>query len=182
MVKKIKLFLGVLLAVLSLGLVGSLTKVEVSASGVGVPPTVSNGSIEGKQNQNVNFTIQSFENNYSCVYNNELFKIQIVSLPRNGSLRLGNQNITANQEILRKELNNMKFVPNNNFTGTVNFQWKGHNRRTYSDNTATMRIEIQANQTNQAPIFKNLKNRSIRACSNLSFKVTANDADGDKLT
>jgi hypothetical protein len=50
----------------------------------------------------------------------------------------------ANQEIINANLNQVSFVPNQNYVGTTAFQWNGSDGSLYALNPANVSINIEA--------------------------------------
>jgi Ca2+-binding RTX toxin-like protein len=75
----------------------------------------------GNEDTAIAFTSADFTNAFSDADGNTLTKIQIASLPTNGTLKLNGVNVSPNQEIAITELNTLSFTPNPNFNGNLSF-------------------------------------------------------------
>ncbi len=79
--------------------------------------------------------------------------VKIISLPANGSLWLdsnGNntkdsgESISANQEIGSSDLGNLRFTPNNGFSGSTSFSWNGSDGLSYGSSAVTTTLTVTA--------------------------------------
>lgn len=149
-------------------------------------PTVGNIAKTGFQYDPTVFEANDFKNQYfvnNNVANGEkLEKIQIKSLPSAtmGKLQLNGTDVVLNQEILKANLGQLKFVPvAAGFTGVVTFDWNGYNGTRYAETDATVTITANA-----APVVDNIS-KSANKGSEIPF--TLNDfeqvtVDSDALT
>ena len=142
------------------------------------PPTISNINKSGKEN--ITFASFDFTSAFSDVDGDSLNKIQITSLPTNGVLKLGEANVSINQEINTSEIDTLIFIPEDNFQGSVSFSWKGFDGREYSESTATVTLTI--NPVNDLPVA-NDDTYSVDEDNTLTVDaatgVLANDSDDD---
>ena len=143
------------------------------------------GDIEkfGKQNQTIsltyttptNTTDSDFNSKFSDPNNLALDKIQILSLPNNGTLKLNSTDISVNQEINAVDLNNISFVPNTNWTGTTSFNWNGSNGTNYGQRqNGTVTINI-----NGIPTISSINTQNV--CTS-EFTSSIGFTIGDDLT
>ncbi|MFN6010713.1 MAG: Calx-beta domain-containing protein, partial [Microcystis sp.] len=148
------------------------------------PPTVSNISKMGNEDNTLTFTLADFTSAFSDSDNNSLTKIQITSLPNNGVLKVSNTAIALNQEINATDLNNLVFTPNSNFNGNISFSWNGYDGTVYAANPATVNLTI--NSVNDAPTVENaIADQTATEDTPFSFQIPDNtfaDIDtGDTL-
>src|SRR5690606_16748466 len=93
---------------------------------------------------NVLFTQSDFTAAFADVDGDSLAKIRIESLPAHGSLKLGNSNVTANQQINLSNLGDLRYVPEQFFFGADTFSWSGSDGSLYSSPAqATLNISPQ---------------------------------------
>ncbi|PKQ62751.1 hypothetical protein BZG02_11115 [Labilibaculum filiforme] len=83
----------------------------------------------------------------------DLDKIQIKSLPNNGSLELDGVAVTNDQIIDAADLGKLVYIPNPDFNGTDSFTWKGNDGTDYSSSTAT--VSLFVNAVNDPPVAQN---------------------------
>uniref|UniRef100_UPI00056C11E0 DUF4347 domain-containing protein n=1 Tax=Anaerovorax odorimutans TaxID=109327 RepID=UPI00056C11E0 len=146
-------------------------------------PTISNSSKDGTEDTTMSFAIADF--NGAEIYADEesdaLSKVQIVTLPANGTLKVNDSNVTAGQDINAADLANITFVPTADFNGDTNFTWKASDGNSYSS-AATMTLAIAA--VNDAPTVSNHTfTTNEDTAINGDLTTYAADADtGDHLT
>ncbi len=91
--------------------------------------------------------IYAFNDLFNDVFNdtddNSLSKIQITSLPDNGTLKLGDTVVTLGQEIEVAELDNLTFIPVTDFIGNTSFGWNGSDGTVYAEQPAKVDLNIQ---------------------------------------
>ncbi|QLE59832.1 putative Ig domain-containing protein [Nostoc sp. TCL26-01] len=139
-------------------------------------PTLSNISKAGNEDTVISFSVADFTSAFSDIDGDTLTKIQITSLPTNGTLKLGSSNISLNQEITVASLGNLTFTPNANFNGSVSFGWNGSDGTTYATTAATVNLAIAS--VNDLPIATN-DTAQTNQNSAVIINVLANDSDID---
>jgi len=95
-------------------------------------PVISDISDTMVENSKLQFLWTDFTSRFTDTGNDSLVKIQIESLPSNGTLTLNVLNVTEGQEIFRTNLNILGFVPDKNFTGITSFGWQASDGTEYS--------------------------------------------------
>lgn len=106
--------------------------VTITVQAVNDAPTISSFEKSGQEGVNVLFTQSDFTAAFADVDGDSLAKIRIENLPANGSLKLGNSNVTVNQQINLSNLGDLRYVPNQYFFGTDSFSWSGSDGALYS--------------------------------------------------
>ncbi|HIK09192.1 MAG TPA: hypothetical protein IGS52_02815, partial [Oscillatoriaceae cyanobacterium M33_DOE_052] len=106
---------------------------------------------------------------FSDVDNDSLNKIQITSLPANGTLQLSGGNVTLNQEILLANIPNLIFIPAADYNGNSSFTWNGSDGSNYAPTAATANLTI--NPVNDAPSFSNSGNQTLTTWTNTTQTV-----------
>ncbi|MET3292918.1 UNVERIFIED_CONTAM: hypothetical protein ABID98_005615 [Brevibacillus sp. OAP136] len=146
-------------------------------------PTVTDSSKAGDEDTNVAFALADFSGHFSDIDQDSLSKIQIVTLPPNGRLQLGANQVTAGQEIDAADLNTLVFVPDANWSGTTSFTWKGHDGTGYSLSEAVLKLTIS--EVNDAPtvtdISKNGTEDTALALGSVDFTLQYHDVENDPL-
>ncbi|SDN03227.1 gliding motility-associated C-terminal domain-containing protein [Daejeonella rubra] len=107
-------------------------------------PVVSDIGKTGQENTTLTFTSTDFTSKFSSQENKTLAKVKVISLPSNGTLKLNGINITANQEIVHAELNQISFAPAPGYIGSTGFQWNGSDSSLYALTPAKVIINIIA--------------------------------------
>jgi len=147
-------------------------------------PTVSSISKTGTEDNNILFTADDFTSQFTDIDDDSLTKIQITSLPENGTLILNGNPVTVNEEIDVTQLGNLVFTPDENFNGDTSFGWNGFDGTSYADTPATVNISI--NSDNDVPTVNDLSKTGLEDNTILftadDFTSQFTDIDGDSLT
>ncbi|MDJ0619365.1 MAG: DUF4347 domain-containing protein [Calothrix sp. MO_192.B10] len=93
------------------------------------------------------FVAADFINAFNDTDGDSLSKIQITSLPDNGTLKLGDTAVILGQEIEFAEIGNLSFTPVIDFTGNTSFGWNGSDGTVYANQPAKVDLNIQ-------PVFR----------------------------
>ncbi|MBW4682263.1 MAG: DUF4347 domain-containing protein [Microcoleus vaginatus WJT46-NPBG5] len=162
----------------------SSPQVNLNIAAANDTPTVSNISKAGDEDTIISLNASDFTSAFSDIDGNSLTKIQITTLPTNGTLTLNGVAVTANQEINLAALGNFSFTPAANFNGRTSFNWNGYDGTTYAATDAT--ANLTTNAVNDLPVlrsFSKFSNEdtaiSLRATD---FTKAFSDVDGDSLT
>jgi ELWxxDGT repeat protein len=146
--------------------------------------TVGNVPKTGTEDQAITFAASDFASVFTSNNGGSLASIRVVALPSNGTLKLNNANVTANQEILAANLGSLTFTPNANFNGNAAFTWNGSDGTTYATSPATVSMSIAP--VNDAPELVNaIPNLNIYSNNIANFSISGNafrDVDLDNLT
>jgi Bacterial cadherin-like domain len=157
-------------------LVGTYT-VTASANGIATPanfsltnantrPVVTNfDGVIGREDTPINFSIADFTRRFSDANGDRLTKIQITTLPTQGSLQLGGNPVTQNQEITTAQLSTLTYIPNPNSNGVDSFGWNGSDSTDYAATSATVNLTIAP--VNDAPSFTKGANQTAIAGSSV---------------
>ncbi|BFM38258.1 choice-of-anchor I family protein [Synechocystis sp. LKSZ1] len=124
---------------------GTSTLYDIAVPGpaaVNTPPTVVNVAITGNEDSLIPFSLANFTAGFTDVDGNPLTKVKIVSLPNNGTLRLGDTNVAVGQEITSAAVETLTFAPSPNFVGTTSFSWNGFDGTVYATNPAQASITL----------------------------------------
>lgn len=158
-------------------------KVTLEIANVNDLPTVSDDTKSGTEDQDIRFTEADFTKGFADADGDTLKKIQLVTAPANGTLKLDGTGLHANSEVPASELSKLVFAPNANWAGTTSFTWSGHDGFDYSSNTATFTLEVDP--VNDPPVVAS-SSKSGNEDTTLSFVTsdftsTYTDAEGDPL-
>lgn len=107
-------------------------------------PVVSDLYKSVTKNSTVKFCAKDFIDKFTDIDRDRLTKIQIISLPNNGILKLSGTIVTIDQEIVVEDLGDLTFEPNFNWTGETHFNWKGFDGFEYSFDPAKVNISVVA--------------------------------------
>ena len=126
-------------------------KVTISVNAVNDPPEVLNFNKVGDEDKTINFAATDFNSisTYQDVENDPLVSVRIGSLPANGTLKLGNADVSSNQVIGAGNLGTLKFVPDSNWSGSTSFEWNASDGQLFAVSPALVNITI--NPKNDAP-------------------------------
>ncbi|WP_262487580.1 tandem-95 repeat protein [Chitinophaga rupis] len=129
------------------------------------------------------FTGTDFTSKFTDTDNDPLVKIQIVTLPAHGTLKLNGTNITAGQEILTTDLANITYTPDANFNGADSFNWNGSDGTAYAATPAAVNITVTP--ANDAPVVaavpKTVVEDNVLAFTGTDFTSKLTDTDSDPL-
>jgi hypothetical protein len=129
--------------------------VDLTINPVNDAPTVSNISKPSLENTVVTFTAADFTAAFLDVDTGDsLQKIQITSLPANGTLQLGGTAVQLNQEISVTDLGTLTFTPTTNFNGPTSFGWDGSDGLLYAATGASVNLNFAA--VNNPPTVSNI--------------------------
>lgn len=123
------------------------------------PPVVTSFEKSTDEDTSIMFATEDFSEQYTDdnIPTEGLIEILIVSLPPNGSLSLGETEITSAQlDTLRIDaelLGDLSYIPDPNFNGMDSLSWKGSDGIKASLDAAM--ITITVNPVNDAPIVEN---------------------------
>jgi len=111
-------------------------------------PIITDVLKTGQEGVNVLFALADFTTNFTDVDGDTLNKIRIDKLPAHGALRLGNANVTANQQIDAASISNLRYVPDPFYFGEDRFEWSASDGTDYSNKAAVI---LTLAPTNDAP-------------------------------
>ncbi len=123
------------------------------------PPTLSNIAKTGRLNTLLHYSTTDFTSALSDAESEPLAKIQVLSLPANGTLTLGGTAVTVSQEIPEGSLANLAFAPKSGWTGTTSFGWNGHDGNSYALSSANVNISVQNPVVNTPKLYLPLLRR-----------------------
>ena len=138
----------------------------------------------GTEDTPLPFTADDFTGAFSDVDGDLLTKIQIKTLPANGTLQLNGADVIVDAEVDAADLDQLVFVPDENFNGDASFEWNGSDGTAYADDNALVNITLAA--TDDAPEVNEITKLGTEdvpvdfAADN--FTDQFNDADGNLLT
>ncbi|WP_207533892.1 DUF7507 domain-containing protein [Desertivirga arenae] len=139
-------------------------------------PTVNDLQIEILEDNTYTFTLADFQNKYTDTNNDALNKIQITSLPSNGTLKYDGVAITVNQEIAVADIVKLTFEPAKDFFGDnqISFSWKASDGTAYSTTNALVKINVKP--VNDPPAFTKGQDQAVDM--NTGVKTVAGWATG----
>ncbi len=107
-------------------------KVYINIVPVSTPPTVADLYKNGVEDTPIPFAKVDFTSRFFDPTSDPLSKIQVLSLPNNGILKLNGVDVLANQEIPENQLHLLSFIPNSQWNGTTQFNWNGSDGGNYA--------------------------------------------------
>jgi hypothetical protein len=129
------------------------------------------------------FTESNFTNAFSDI-ESSLSKIKIVTLPTNGTIKLGGTAIAENTEVSVGNLSTLTYTPTENWNGTDAFAWNGSDGTDYAIANASVTITVIA--VNDAPTVSSFGvsgNEDVRLyISQANFLSHFSDLDGNTLS
>ena len=85
--------------------------VSITVNAINDAPTVTGATVSTGEDAAYTFSIQAFNQDYSDAESNTLVNVKFETLPNNGTLKLGLQPVTVNQEIPGDQISQLTFVP-----------------------------------------------------------------------
>lgn len=140
------------------------TTIKLQAKDTGVPivqeyeltvntrPTVSAFSITTSEDNAASLSSQNFKNAFTDLDGNPLMDVEIVSVPKHGTLQAGDAIIAAGTKIAASALDALKYVPAADYNGKDTLQWKGNDGLIYSLTHTSINFVITP--VNDAPVIE----------------------------
>ncbi|MGE4219892.1 MAG: beta strand repeat-containing protein, partial [Alphaproteobacteria bacterium] len=126
------------------------TTATILVTGTNDAPVVALAAIAEDEDVTIDFSAAQFSGLFSDVdANDTLVKIQITTLPTQGTLQLRGVDVTLNQEIATADLDGLTYVPGTHNNGSDSFEWKGSDGTVYSADAA--RFDLTLGPVNDAP-------------------------------
>ncbi|MBF0159329.1 MAG: VCBS repeat-containing protein [Magnetococcales bacterium] len=125
--------------------------VNLIINAVNDAPTVAGFSKSGDNGRDITFTSSDFSSRFSDVDGDSLTKVQITSLPDNGTLTLNGSAVTVAQQISSSSLGNLLFTPKTGWSGQTSWTWKGFDGSEWSTSPATVSVTINPASNGNAP-------------------------------
>ena len=149
-----------------------------------IAPVVTDINLTTPEDTNLSLSLTNFTNAFSdSDIGDSLDKIKFTSLGSNGVLKLNNTDITTNQEINSTQINNLVYVPNQEFNGDDSFTYQSSDSKTYS-NSASLGISVTL--VNDAPIintvFNDINITEDNGTRNYELNVTDYEFDDINVT
>jgi len=119
------------------------------------PPQLSNINKSADEDSDITFSAADFSNAFTDANSQNLIQIRGTSLPSNGLVKLGSNNVPKNPEISVTDLGNLRFTPNPNWNGNTSFNWNGFNGIDFALTPATVNLIV--NSVNDPVVFNPLK-------------------------
>ena len=160
------------------------TDFTVTVGGVNDVPVVSDFAKNINEDVPVQFTLNDFASHFEDADGQDLANVRILTLPGDGTLKLNNTNVIANQVIPAAELGNLSFVPALNWDqGSTSFDWNASDGTAYAVEPATVTINVNAQ--NDPPTVEPIEKVGTEGInitfSALDFTGNFNDIDGQTL-
>ena len=114
----------------------SKNSAKVTLKIINTPPTVNDFQVTGNEDETVWFRKYDFIGNFNDVNNDKLTKIKITKVPMHGVLKVSGSLVTTGQQIALSSLNNLAFLPDEDWYGETNLSWQAHDGFNYSSNEA----------------------------------------------
>jgi gliding motility-associated-like protein len=162
----------------------SAASVNITVNAVNDAPVVSDVSKNVNEDNTIAFSITDFTSEYTDAEATSLVKIKITSLPPNGTLKLSGVNVVAGQEITFANIDNLTFVPANNWNGNTSFTWSASDGSAYAASDANVNITINA--VNDPPsvsdVAVSVNEDNVLTFAQSDFSGSFTDIDGNALS
>ena len=104
----------------------SSATVEIEVGPLNDPPVIADVPKTGPEDEDITFDISDFTSAFSDVDGDELTKIEIVTLPENGTLYLDGVPVNPGDNIDAADISLLTFTPDEDWNGTTTFDWNGY--------------------------------------------------------
>lgn len=163
--------------------------VTISVQPVNDQPTVTNIEKTGPEGVNINFTKEDFILAFADVDGQTLQVVRIASAPQHGTLKRGNVDVNANDQISVELLDQLRYVPNQYFNGVDSFSWTGSDGSLYA---SPAQVILTLTPENDPPVL-DLNGPAAGVDSNATFaagsspvaitsqNLTITDVDNDTM-
>lgn len=129
--------------------ISNIDTVFINLTPVNDAPVVTDFAVSVSEDNTLLFDSAKFMAAYTDVELTLLNKIQILSLPANGTLLLNSAAVAVNDVISRSDLNNLKFKPDTNYFGPTSFAYNSSDGALYA--ASNKNVNITVNSVNDAP-------------------------------
>ena len=142
-------------------------------------PEISDFDKETEEDLLLTFHAADFTGGYSDADADPMIAIRIVSLPAHGSLKLGENSVTAGQVITAAQLESLSYLPEKDWNGIDSFTWNGYDAREYA--AADKTVTITVHPVNDAP---EAENSSLTTDEDTAKdgQLTGSDVEGSTLS
>ncbi|WP_407269434.1 InlB B-repeat-containing protein [Radiobacillus sp. PE A8.2] len=141
-------------------------------------PSVDDILKTGEEDTVITFTATDFTDQFSD--NDQagtLNQINIINLPENGTLKIGDTVLLANAKIKANQIEHLKFIPNENWNGTTSFNYTSSDGIDFAKTPAAVKITITP--VNDAPVAVNLSKSTLEQVP-VDITLEATDVDSDQ--
>jgi gliding motility-associated-like protein len=122
---------------------GTINITVIPAEALNHAPEISSFEKTTNQRKSFIFSRNDYISKYSDADNDTLFKIQVVTLPPSGKLRINGVELSSGDEIQWKDINKLEFIPDDEFYGETSFRWKASDGTEYSASADVVITVIQ---------------------------------------
>ncbi|WKN29866.1 tandem-95 repeat protein [Porifericola rhodea] len=153
---------------------------------INLPPHLEAFTIETSENSGYNFDEDDFEDYYNDLNGDDMRGIIIRTLPENGTLSLGSNEIN-NEFIINRtlitpdQINQLNYTPASGFSGSDSFSWNARDDDDFAVNDE--KITVRVSPVNQAPVLNLPSTADAEEDEATPIPgITLTDADQDELT
>ena len=136
------------------------------------PPVVSSVSLTVDEDNILSCNDDSFVASYNDL--SGLSKIKVLSLPSNGNLKLRESDIAIDQVINIEDIDNITYIPNDNWNGSTSFNYSAFD--SYENESNNSMVNITVKSINDNPCANNDID-STDEDNSITFNVLNNDTD-----
>ncbi|MCH6258332.1 putative Ig domain-containing protein, partial [Puniceicoccaceae bacterium K14] len=148
-------------------------------------PTLTSTNLSQNEDTSVSFSPEVFEASFADQDGDTLDSIRIDSLPTAGRLTLDGSEVTIGQVIEKDTIEQLTFIPDENWNGQVSFGWSASDGSVWSSSPSTVTIDVEAvNDTPVATVSIGSETYDIDAIFNIQLPARAfiDPDNGDTLT
>ena len=105
-------------------------------------PAVSDVAKAAATDTTIVFKTKDFIAKFTDPDDDSLAKIKVLSLPKHGTLKLSDNDVVVNQQIISEDLEHLTFTPEEYWIGDTSFEWNGCDGDLYATTAAKVNIKI----------------------------------------
>ncbi|KPA19396.1 outer membrane adhesin-like protein, partial [Candidatus Magnetomorum sp. HK-1] len=133
----------------------SLATISISITPVNDSPLITDMQRQGNENKAYYFTSSDFSDEFSDIDLDSISSVKITHLPEFGNLCQHESPISLYTELSLSDLSALNFKPLTDWSGKTSFTWKAFDGTNWSENEASVILEINADPLVIGPIIKN---------------------------
>ncbi len=118
----------------------------VTIGDVNDKPTIAKVTKDVLQNNTLNLSLADFERTFADEDGDALERIEIISLPSDGVLRLDANPVNVGDIISAADCDLLRYDAPSNIYGLVSFDWRAEDGQDYSDMDGSIRIKIKGDR------------------------------------
>ena len=164
-----------------LGINCSSARVYIYSHQANSRPVLSDIPVTLQEDESFKFSENNFQSAFNDPGGDQLYEVKLVSLPKNGILKLNNDTLTAVQSLLVNDLNSLVYVPYPDYHGSDYLYWNASDGQLEALSPAKVVFTVES--VNDSPVAVDDTELSLLEDDVLTVYPLFNDydVDGDLL-